>query len=90
MALFPKKRYANMKGVYFLPTMETLKIWVRRVNFVDSTIIFSEALTVQEQRKTEWAPVHTSLNESLDPVDPSKTIEGYSAPHRFYLKCRKP
>jgi tRNA (mo5U34)-methyltransferase len=50
VALFPQKRYANMKGVYFLPTLETLKIWIRRANFVDAKVIFSEPLSVHEQR----------------------------------------
>mmetsp|Transcript_13541 Transcript_13541/g.19372 ORF Transcript_13541/g.19372 Transcript_13541/m.19372 type:complete len:743 (+) Transcript_13541:190-2418(+) len=89
IALFPKRRYANMKGVYFLPTLNALKNWLKRSNFVDIEVIFSEILSVDEQRITEWAPMHKSLKESLDVNDPNKTMEGYPAPHRFYLKARK-
>lgn len=89
IALFPQKRYVNMKGVYFLPTISTLKNWLRRAQFTDFTVIFSQVLSTEEQRITEWAPVNTSLKESLDPSDEGKTIEGYPAPHRFYVKVRK-
>ena len=59
VALFPQKRYANMKGVYFLPTISTLKNWLTRTRFYDIQVFFSEPLTVEEQRITEWAPVNT-------------------------------
>jgi tRNA (mo5U34)-methyltransferase len=91
VALFPKKRYANMKGVYFLPTLQCLRNWLARANFptAGTSLIFAEELTVEEQRVTEWAPVNGSLLESLDRADKSKTIEGYPAPHRFYLRCKR-
>lgn len=89
VALFPQKRYANMKGVYFLPTIQTLKNWLSRTRFNRMEIFFSEPLSTEEQRITEWAQVNTSLNESLDANDKSKTIEGYPAPHRFYLRARR-
>jgi tRNA (mo5U34)-methyltransferase len=89
MALFPKKRYAGMSGVYFLPTLATLKIWLQRAQFVQHQIIFAEKLSTEEQRITEWAPVNTSLKECLDPTDDEKTIEGYPAPHRFYLRAKR-
>ena len=88
IALFPQKRYANMTGIYFLPTLNTLKYWLQRANFIDIEVIFSEQLTTVEQRSTEWASVR-SLNESLEAGDKSKTIEGYPAPHRFYVRARK-
>jgi len=77
-----------MTGVYFLPTLNTLKNWLQRANFKTFEVIFSEELSTDEQRTTEWAPVR-SLKESLDPNDDSKTIEGYPRAHRFYIKCRK-
>jgi len=78
-----------MKGVYFLPTLETLKNWLTRTRFNRIEVFFSEPLSTEEQRITDWAKVNTSLNESLDPNDKSKTIEGYEAPHRFYLRARR-
>jgi tRNA (mo5U34)-methyltransferase len=88
IALFPQKRYTNMKGVYFLPTLNTLKNWLQRANFRNLEVVYSEELSTEEQRTTEWAPVK-SLGESLDPTDDSKTIEGYPRAHRFYVKCMK-
>ncbi len=77
-----------MKGVYFLPTMNTLKNWLQRANFKNIKVIFSEELSTDEQRATEWADVR-SLKESLDPNDDSKTIEGYPRAYRFYVLCEK-
>lgn len=77
-----------MKGVYFLPTLNTLKNWLQRVNFNNIEIIFAEELSTEEQRATDWANVR-SLSESLDPDDDSKTVEGYPRAHRFYLRCTK-
>ena len=88
IALFPQKRFTNMKGVYFLPTLNTLKHWLQRTQFKEFEVIFSEELSTEEQRTTEWAPIR-SLKESLDPNDSSKTVEGYPRAHRFYVKVRK-
>ena len=87
VALFPKGRYTNAKGFWFLPTVTTLKNWLTRTNFGRIEIFYSEPLSTEEQRaNSEWADMK-SLNEGLDPNDPTKTTEGYPAPHRFYLKC---
>ena len=87
MALFPKKKYANMKGVYFLPTVTTLEHWLKRSGFINIKIFFDEPLSVNEQRRTEWADVR-SLKEALS-EDRMTTIEGYPRPLRFYLKARR-
>ena len=88
IALFPKKRYTNMRGVYFLPTLNTLKSWLQRANFRNIEVIYAEELSTEEQRRTDWAPVR-SLEESLDAKDSTKTVEGYPRAHRFYVKCKK-
>jgi len=88
ICLFPKKRYTNMKGVFFLPTLATLQHWLQRAHFLDFEMIYSEQLSTEEQRTTEWAPVR-SLKESLDPNDENKTVEGYPRAHRFYVRVRK-
>lgn len=77
-----------MKGVYFLPTLNTLKSWLQRANFRNIEVVFNEELSTDEQRATDWAPVR-SLAESLDPNDSTKTVEGYPRAHRFYLSCLK-
>lgn len=88
IALFPEKRYTNMRGVYYLPTLKTLKSWLTRSNFRNIEVVFDEELSTDEQRGTEWAQVK-SLNEYLDPNDSTKTVEGYPRPRRFYVKCNK-
>ena len=87
VALFPKKKYANMKGVYFLPTISTLKHWLTRSGFINIKVFFAEPLSTEEQRRTEWANVR-SLKEALS-EDQMQTIEGYSRPLRYYLKARR-
>lgn len=89
LCLFPRKRYANMKGVYFLPTIEALKNWLQRASFTDVRVVFNEKLSTKEQRITPFAPVNTSLKESLHPEEDGKTVEGYPAPYRFYLRAKR-
>jgi tRNA (mo5U34)-methyltransferase len=90
VALVPRGRYANAKGIWFLPSVVALENWLRRTNFEDVSCFFSEALSREEQQgNPEWASV-ASLSEALDPKDPTKTIEGYPAPYRHYIKCKKP
>ena len=84
-ALFPKDKYANAKGMWFLPTVTTLTHWLARCNFVKIDVFYSEPLSIEEQRATEWARVK-SLNEALDDSQ-TTTVEGYPAPYRFYVKC---
>ncbi len=83
VALTPQKRYAKAKGIWFLPTQSCLENWIRRAGFQSVEIFFAEPLSVEEQRRTAWADVD-SLQDFLDPRDPSLTIEGYPAPWRYY------
>jgi tRNA (mo5U34)-methyltransferase len=89
VALFPKKKYTNMKGVYFLPTEPTLVHWLRRSGFNDINVFYSEPLSPAEQRVTEWAPIRGSLEESFDKNFESLTIEGYPRPLRMYLRATR-
>lgn len=89
-ALFPEDRYAKMKNVWFVPTVECFKNWALRAKFIDVEIISDTPLTTVEQRLTQWCPPpHQSLSDFLDPSDPKKTIEGHPAPRRFALVARK-
>ena len=89
-ALFPKDRYANMRNVWFVPTMNTFLNWAKRSKFVDVEIISDTLLTNEEQRLTSWCPPpHQSLEDFLDPNDLSLTKEGYPAPRRFAISAKK-
>ncbi len=84
LSLTPRGRYANARGIWFLPTRSCLEHWMNRAGFANVRTIFSEPLSVDEQRPTPWAEIQ-SLEHFLDPNDPTRTIEGYPAPWRHYI-----
>lgn len=79
--------YAKMKNVYFIPSISALRNWLERANFKDIEIIATKKTNLNEQRKTEWINGE-SLESFLDKNNPAKTIEGYQAPKRIYLKAK--
>jgi len=83
-ALMPEDRYAQMRNVWFLPSCETLKLWVRRAGLKNPRIVDLNQTTIEEQRATDWM-LYNSLEDFLDPNDHGKTIEGYPAPLRATL-----
>lgn len=87
-ALCPSGRYALMANVYFIPTVPALLGWLARARFQEVEVLARVATTTEEQRKTEWMDFY-SLEEYLDKDDPSRTVEGYPAPKRVYIKARK-
>jgi tRNA (mo5U34)-methyltransferase len=86
--LTPKNRYAKMRNVWFIPSIETLKIWLDRVGFKTIETISIKRTNTQEQRTTKWCEFE-SLKDFLSPDDNNKTIEGYPAPVRAILLCQK-
>jgi tRNA (mo5U34)-methyltransferase len=79
--LMPKDRYAQMRNVYFLPSIPAMILWLEKVGFSDVRLIDDTVTTIDEQRATQWME-NLSLKDFLDPSDSTKTIEGYSAPRR--------
>lgn len=88
LVLSVRGSYAKMSNVYFLPTLRALEGWCERCGFVDMELLAIMPTTTQEQRKTRWID-SLSLESFLDPEDESKTIEGYPAPKRAYIKIRR-
>lgn len=88
IALFPDKRYAKVPGTYFVPTESCLVNWLQKAQFKDIEVFYSHKLEFKEQRKTDWMDWQ-SLEDFLDPGDTGKTIEGYPAPIRIYVKATK-
>ena len=88
ICLVPQGRYSKMSNVYFIPTIRTLKNWCLRAGFEDVDVLCSMPTDLNEQRKTDWI-VSQSLGDFLDPKDPTKTVEGYPAPKRVYIKAKK-
>lgn len=88
-ALVPEDRYAQMRNVWFLPSVSALELWLRRAGFVDVRCVDVSVTRVEEQRSTEWMR-YQSLPDFLDPQDHSRTVEGLPAPMRAVLLARKP
>ncbi|OUM09261.1 tRNA 5-methoxyuridine(34)/uridine 5-oxyacetic acid(34) synthase CmoB [Pseudomonas syringae] len=87
--LVPEDRYAQMRNVWFLPSVPALELWMRRAGFTDVRCVDVSHTTVEEQRSTEWMRFQ-SLSDYLDPTDHSKTVEGLPAPMRAVIVGRKP
>lgn len=86
--LMPEDRYAMMRNVWFIPSCDTLALWLKRAGFKDIKLVDLNRTTTEEQRATEWM-TYQSLNSFLDPEDPAKTIEGYPAPLRATFVATK-
>lgn len=88
VCLTPYERYAKIPNIYFIPTVNCFKNWLNRAGFCDIELIEITKTDHKEQRVTPWTNAQ-SLNDFLDPNDQNKTVEGYPAPKRAYLKARK-
>lgn len=84
--LVPEGRYAKMKNVNFLPSVEMLKSWLKKLRFTSVEVLDYSKTTLEEQRSTDWMTFE-SLPDFLDPADNDKTLEGYPAPWRVVLKA---
>lgn len=87
--LVPEDRYAQMRNVWFLPSVPALELWLRRAGFTDVRSVDVSRTSIEEQRATEWMR-YQSLPDFLDADDHSRTIEGLPAPLRATLVARKP
>jgi len=85
--LLPTGRYAQMRNVWFLPSVAMLIIMLERNGFKNVQCIDVSETTTQEQRPTKWMQFH-SLENFLN-KDKTKTIEGYALPKRATLVAKK-
>ena len=88
IALTPKSSYSKIPNIYFVPTIPALKNWCLRAGFNSFEVLETSLTSQDEQRKTDWIEGQ-SLEDFLDPDDSSKTVEGYPAPRRVYVKLKK-
>jgi tRNA (mo5U34)-methyltransferase len=88
-SLVPEDRYAVMRNVWFIPSIATLELWLRRAGFENIRCVEDNVTTIEEQRSTDWMQ-YQSLQDFLDPDDQSKTAEGYPAPRRATFIAQKP
>lgn len=85
--LLPTGRYAQMRNVWFLPSVSMLTIMLQRNGFKNIDCIDVSTTTPIEQRTTKWIKFH-SLEQFLN-NDKTKTIEGYPLPKRATLVAQK-
>jgi tRNA (mo5U34)-methyltransferase len=85
----PENRYARMRNVWLLPSIKELTVWLERSGFKSIRVADSTRTTTHEQRSTEWMPFD-SLQQALDPDDPTKTVEGWPAPLRIVIIAAGP
>jgi tRNA (mo5U34)-methyltransferase len=83
--LFVTDRYQMMRNVYFLPSASLLAAWMKRVGFSSVEILDDSQTTIEEQRSTPHARF-LSLQDTLSPTDPTRTIEGFPAPRRAIVR----
>ena len=87
-SLIPEGRYAQMRNVHCLPSIDTLKSWLADANFNNIKVVDISKTSPKEQRRTEWIGDNAaSLEDFLDPSDSSLTKEGYPAPTRVIIIC---
>lgn len=85
----PAGRYAKMRNVWFLPSVDAMMLWLQRCGFREIACVNTNRTSHEEQRPTEWMRFE-SLVDYIDPDDPTKTIEGYPAPLRAIFTATKP
>ncbi len=86
--LMPPSRYAKMRNVWFIPSVDMLSRWLKRAGFKNIRTVDVSPTSIEEQRNTTWMTFE-SLADYLDPNDPSRTIEGHPAPIRAILTASK-
>jgi len=89
ISLVPDDRYAKMRNVWFLPTVDTMTQWLKRCGFEQVKVVDINQTSTDEQRSTPWM-IYESLKDFLDPEDSNKTIEGYPAPKRATFIATRP
>lgn len=87
-SLMPRDRYAMMRNVWFIPSCDTLSLWLARCGFKDIRVVDVSRTTVEEQRATDWMRFQ-SLADFLDPANHALTVEGYPAPRRAVLTAKR-
>lgn len=88
ICLSPAGAYSKIPNIYFVPTVPALRNWCLRAGFTGFEVLETSVTTPQEQRKSDWIEGQ-SLEDFLDPDDPTKTVEGYPAPKRVYVRLTK-
>jgi len=86
--LMPQRRYAQMRNVWFIPSVAALMLWLKRSGFENIRCVDITKTTTAEQRTTPWM-TYQSLADFLDPSNTDLTKEGLPAPVRATVIAKK-
>jgi tRNA (mo5U34)-methyltransferase len=86
--LVPDGRYAKMRNVWNIPSVQTLESWLKNCGLQDVRTVDVTTTSTAEQRATDWMTFE-SLPDFLDPADPAKTVEGHPAPKRAVVVAKR-
>jgi tRNA (mo5U34)-methyltransferase len=86
--LVPAGRYAMMRNVHAIPSLNALLGWLRAAGLRRPRILDVTPTSTDEQRATDWMRFQ-SLADFLDPSDPRRTIEGHPAPVRAIIAAER-
>ena len=85
----PSDRYARMRNVWRLPSIERLRQWLDDAGFRQCRVVDVSVTSREEQRSTQWMPFE-SLDKALQADQPELTIEGLPRPRRALLIAKNP
>ena len=85
VCLVPEPTYSKIGNIHFVPTIAALENWCKKAGFTGFEVLETVKTDAGEQRKTAWIDGE-SLKDFLDPDDDEKTVEGYPAPRRVYIR----
>ena len=85
--LCPPKRYANMRNVYYLPSVKRTIKWLKKSGYSNIKCLDISKTTENEQQKSSWSPNYSFL-ESVN-ENKTKTVEGHPPPIRAIFIATK-
>lgn len=86
--LVPESRYAQMRNVWMIPSVDGLVRWCKRMGFTDVELADVSTTSSDEQRPSVFMN-SLSLADFLDPNDSQLTVEGYPRPRRAIVVARR-
>ena len=82
--LKPEGRYARVRNVHAIPTIDELQHWLQQAGMAEFRVLDISKTNIDEQRSTDWMRFE-SLIQCLDPTNPDLTVEGHPAPIRVAM-----
>ncbi len=84
--LTPKGRYAHMRNVWVIPSINTLIGWLETLGFTQILVLDINTTSSKEQRATQW--LGDAPQSLADFVSGEYTLEGYPRPKRVMISAQ--